>query len=73
VGLVVLGAGVSCGGEGGCGRGPGFSSPYLLRAFSGGKCGAEKGGVNDFGKKPQGFLTFLLSGLTAGKPCVWGD
>jgi hypothetical protein len=52
---MVLGAGVWRGGADGCGRGPGFSAPRLLRIFFGGKCGAEKGGINDLGKSCKAF------------------
>jgi hypothetical protein len=44
------------------GGGPGFFAPRLSRAFFGGKGGAKKGGVNDFEKKPRGFLTFTVPG-----------
>jgi hypothetical protein len=37
------------------GWGPGFSAPRLLRIFFGGKCGAEKGGINDLGKSCKAF------------------
>jgi hypothetical protein len=54
-GEAVLGAGVWRGGEGGCGRGPGFFAPSLLRVCFDGKCSAKKGGVNDLGKSRKAF------------------